>query len=104
MLALGLRHGVCQKGGRPRPRGRGGPGDFFHSEAGGPAVEWEGREESSNVEDRRGLGGRTGLAVGGGIGGLIVTLIAVFLGVNPQALSGLLGTGQQASAPADPEE
>jgi len=29
-------------------------------------MEWEGREESSNVEDERGSGGRAGMAVGGG--------------------------------------
>src|SRR5207249_1344868 len=68
------------------------------------AVEWEGREESQNVEDRRGMGGR-GLAVGGGIGGVVVLLIAAFLGINSQALTGLFGTDQSgAYKPADAEE
>jgi predicted metalloprotease len=67
-------------------------------------VDWEGREESSNVEDRRSLG-KTGLAIGGGIGGIILAIVALFLGVDPQRLSGLLGSGgQQEYKPADKEE
>jgi predicted metalloprotease len=38
--------------------------------------------ERGNVEDRRGSKGP--LAVGGGIGALVVTLIAGYLGINPQ--------------------
>lgn len=41
---------------------------------------WRGREGSSNVEDRRGMGG---LAVGGGIGGLIIGLLYMLLGGDP---------------------
>jgi predicted metalloprotease len=69
-------------------------------------VEWEGREESSNVEDRRSMG-RTGLAVGGGIGGVIVLIVAALAGVNPNTLSGLFGTGRGEQGdfkPADPDE
>ena len=40
---------------------------------------WQGRRESSNVDDRRGMGGR-GLAVGGGIGGIIIAIIYFFIG------------------------
>jgi predicted metalloprotease len=40
---------------------------------------WQGRRESSNVDDRRGMGGR-GMAVGGGIGGIIIAIIYFFLG------------------------
>jgi len=43
---------------------------------------WSGGEESSNVEDRRGFGGR-GIAVGGGIGAAIIALIVYLLGGNP---------------------
>ena len=55
---------------------------------------------SGDVEDRRGGGGgRKGLAVGGGLGALVVTLIAGYLGINPQVAQGLLalvaGGGQQ---------
>jgi uncharacterized protein len=40
---------------------------------------WQGRRQSSNVDDRRGMGGK-GMAVGGGIGGLIIAVIYLFLG------------------------
>ena len=46
---------------------------------------WRGREGSSNVEDRRGMSGG-GLAVGGGIGGLIIGLLYMLLGGNPSML------------------
>lgn len=41
-----------------------------------------GGRESDRVEDRRGLGGR-GIMVGGGLGTLIIALIAMFLGKDP---------------------
>ena len=48
-------------------------------------MRWEGRRESSNVDDRRRLtGGRT--IVGGGIGTVILVIIMIFLGVDPRAL------------------
>lgn len=40
---------------------------------------WQGREGSSNVDDRRGISGK-GLAAGGGIIGVIVVLINMFMG------------------------
>jgi len=43
-------------------------------------MQWEGREESSNVEDRRGMSPK--MAIGGGMG-LIVAIVAFFLGVDP---------------------
>jgi predicted metalloprotease len=46
-------------------------------------MQWRGRRQSSNVEDRRGIGGR-GLAIGGGgITAIIVVLLVVFLGGDP---------------------
>jgi len=46
-------------------------------------MKWEGRAGSTNVEDRRGMGGR-GLAVGGGLGGLVlVLLMSALTGRNP---------------------
>jgi predicted metalloprotease len=44
-------------------------------------MRWAGRQGSGNVEDRRGMGGR--LAIGGGVGGIIVLLISLLLGNNP---------------------
>ena len=43
---------------------------------------WQGRRESSNVEDRRGMSGR-GMAVGGGLGTMVIAFIVYLLGGNP---------------------
>lgn len=58
-------------------------------------MKWEGREESQNVEDERGMGLKGGLALGGG--GIIIALIAMFLGVDPQKIAEITGQpgGQQ---------
>ena len=53
-------------------------------------MRWSGREESTNVEDRRGIG-RTGLAVGGGLGSVVVVVLALLFGVDP---SQILNSGQ----------
>lgn len=44
----------------------------------------EGQERSTNVEDRRGM--RPGMMVGGGAVSIIVVIIALFLGADPQKL------------------
>jgi predicted metalloprotease len=51
-------------------------------------MEWEGREESENVEDRRGMGpaAKAGVAVGGG--GILLVILALVLGVDPSVLMG----------------
>ena len=54
-------------------------------------MEWEGQEESSNVEDRRQFPVKTA-AIGGG--GLLIVVVAMFLGVNPQKLLDMFGQGQ----------
>ena len=56
-------------------------------------MRWQNRRQSSNVEDRRGRGGRA-VGKGGGIIGLIVVLIGMYYGVD---LSGLVGTPQVGS-------
>lgn len=57
--------------------------------------------ESSNIEDRRGMGGR-GIAVGGGgIGVLILALIIYLCGGNPQTLLDQIGGG---SMPAQQQQ
>ncbi|MGL4236458.1 KPN_02809 family neutral zinc metallopeptidase [Tabrizicola sp.] len=56
-------------------------------------MDWRGRRQSGNIEDRRRMGG--GAAKVGGIGGagaIIVVLLALFLGVDPNQF---LGTGDQ---------
>jgi len=45
-------------------------------------MDLSGQRESDNVQDTR--GGKKGLMVGGGIVGLLVTLVAVYFGVDPQ--------------------
>jgi predicted metalloprotease len=58
-----------------------------------------GERESSNVEDRRGMGGGR-IAIGGGIGGLAILLIATLLGVDPsQLLNSGSGGGPGPGAP-----
>jgi len=46
---------------------------------------WQGRRESTNVEDRRGFGGR-GVAVGGGIGAIVIAAIVYLLGGDPSSV------------------
>jgi len=59
-------------------------------------MKWEDREESENVEDRRGIG-KGAIAIGGG--GIIIVIIALLLGINPQQLMGPGGQGQGGGAP-----
>ena len=70
-------------------------------------MKWEGREESSNVEDRRGLGKKVGLVAGGG--GILAVLLALIFGLDPQQVAQLLGQAGQGQPnaqqqAADPEE
>ncbi len=48
-------------------------------------MRWLGGRESANVEDRRGVSGG-GLAVGGGIGTMVIAVIIYLLGGNPNAV------------------
>jgi predicted metalloprotease len=49
-------------------------------------MRWRDYGQSSNIEDRRGMGGR-GLAIGGGgIGVLILLVAALVCGVDPRQL------------------
>ena len=62
-------------------------------------MRWEGREQSSNVEDRRGMAmAAGGLAAGGGFGTIILMIIIVFLGGNPQQLLEQVGQQQERMA------
>jgi predicted metalloprotease len=76
-------------------------------------MEWEDRQESENVEDRRQFNKKAGLAVGG-LGGVVVIILALVFGVDPKQLAGLMGPAQgpgaanqpagQPQRAADPEE
>ncbi|MGI8409893.1 MAG: neutral zinc metallopeptidase, partial [Pyrinomonadaceae bacterium] len=47
-------------------------------------MRWRDQRQSTNIEDRRGMGGR-GLAIGGGGIGMVVILLAALLcGVDPR--------------------
>ena len=61
-------------------------------------MRWQDQRQSENVEDRRGQRMRGGpVMLGGGLGTLVLVLIVVFLGGNPQQL---LQQMQQAQPPA----
>lgn len=48
-------------------------------------MRWRGGRESDNVEDRRGMGTGT-MVAGGGIGTVVIALIAMFFGVDPTVI------------------
>jgi predicted metalloprotease len=69
---------------------------------------WRGQRQSENVEDRRGMS-RGGLAIGGGLGGIVLLVIALLLGADPrQLLEQSPGEapppGTQSSRPVNPQE
>lgn len=68
-------------------------------------MQWDDRPESGNVEDRRGVGGGT-IAMGGG--GILLVILGLIFGVNPQRLADILGTEQgpeqKQTGPKDPKE
>ncbi|MBS1616801.1 MAG: neutral zinc metallopeptidase [Bacteroidetes bacterium] len=72
-------------------------------------MQWRGRRESDNVEDMRGSGGipRRGLAIGG-LGTVVVVVIALLMGKNPMDLMQAVNQGapmqQQAAQVANPAE
>ena len=71
-------------------------------------MRWRGERQSTNIEDRRGLSaGR--VAVGGGLGTIVIMILALLFGVNPQQLFEQLPSDQQqpdvqTSRPKNPEE
>ena len=68
---------------------------------------WKGQRQSANVEDRRGMS-RGGMAVGGGLGGIVLLVVALLLGADPRQLmeqvSEAPATGTQSSRPINPQE
>lgn len=68
-------------------------------------MQWDDRAESENVEDRRGISGGT-IAMGGG--GILLVVLGLIFGVNPQRLADILGTAQgpaqKQAGPKDPKE
>lgn len=62
---------------------------------------WQGRRQSSNVEDRRGMSAG-GLAVGGGVIGIIAVIVNLLLGGDVSQLPPELMPGQQQSTQLSP--
>lgn len=61
-------------------------------------MKWEGRRQSSNMEDRRGMGTTGKVVAGGGLIGIIVLLLNIFGGESTQNLTPILEQLQQQSA------
>lgn len=71
-------------------------------------MRWRGERESENVEDRRGMS-RGGMAIGGGLGGIVLLVVALLLGADPrqllqQAPGENPGSPTQSSRPTNPHE
>jgi uncharacterized protein len=70
-------------------------------------MRWRGERQSTNIEDRRGLSaGR--VAVGGGLGTIVILVLALLFGVNPQRLLEQIPSEEQpavqSSRPQNAEE
>ncbi|HEV7395070.1 MAG TPA: neutral zinc metallopeptidase [Pyrinomonadaceae bacterium] len=69
---------------------------------------WKGQRQSDNVEDQRSGMGRGGIAIGGGLGGLVILIIALLLGADPRQLlqqnPGVVPNNQQSSRPANKQD
>jgi predicted metalloprotease len=70
-------------------------------------MRWRGERQSDNVEDRRGIS-RGGMAIGGGLGGIVILIIALLSGADPRQLLEQLPNqgpaGTQTSRPTNPQE
>ena len=71
-------------------------------------MRWRGERQSENVEDRRGISGG-GIAIGGGLGGIVLLVVALLMGADPRELLNQVGTegaapGTETSRPTNPKE
>jgi hypothetical protein len=62
-------------------------------------MQWQGRRQSGNVEDRRGVSGKQ-MAGGLGIGGVIIAILFALLGGNPEDVSQILQPPAGIESPA----
>lgn len=53
-------------------------------------MRWRGQRQSSNMEDRRGMSGGRKVAVGGGIGAIVLLVLSLVTGVDLTQFSGLI--------------
>jgi predicted metalloprotease len=71
-------------------------------------MRWRGERQSENIEDRRGMS-RGGIAIGGGLGGIVLLVLALLFGADPRQLLEQMpaedpGSATQTSRPINPEE
>lgn len=66
-------------------------------------MKWQGREESENIEDRRGISGKA-VAGGGGILTIIIVIVGMLLGGDPQQLMSTFNQGGSSQYAAPTEE
>lgn len=70
-------------------------------------MRWRGERQSTNIEDRRGMSGGK-IAVGGGLGTIVILIIAMLFGADPRQLFEQVPTdpssGVQSSRPVNPQE
>ncbi len=70
-------------------------------------MRWRGERESSNIEDRRGMSGGK-IAVGGGLGTILILIVALLFGADPRQLLEQVpsdpSSGVQSSRPVSPQQ
>jgi Predicted metalloprotease len=66
-------------------------------------MKWLGREGSNNIEDRRGISGRH-VAIGGGIGTIVIAIIVLLLGGDPSQLLNMQGKTETEQVQTSAEE
>ena len=71
-------------------------------------MRWKGERQSDNIEDRRGMS-RGGMAIGGGLGGIVILIIALLFGADPRQLLEQVQNqnppaGTETSRPTNPKE
>lgn len=67
-------------------------------------MKWQGRRQSSNVEDRRGMSSKGKLAAGGGIIAVVVVLLQLFGGETGQQIAPILETISKSQSISQPTE
>lgn len=66
-------------------------------------MKWQGRQGSGNIEDRRGMS-RGRMAVGGGIGTIVIVIIVLLLGGDPSQLLNMQGSTETEQVSTTAEE
>ncbi len=67
-------------------------------------MKWKGRDQSGNVEDRRGMSPRMAMGGGGGLIVLVILIVGRLLNLNPAVVQQVANVAQQAQQRAQPEQ